>query len=113
MWPIISVGDPIPGTNDTWAPTPDGLGAYFEKGVLNVYTAHELSSSGVRSSNGGPTIAYARVSKLTIDPRTRSVLGGSYVEDGSSAAAPLLGHVGRWVEGSRRATSWPARNARD
>jgi len=98
MWPIISVGDPIPGTNDTWAPTPDGLGAYFEKGVLNVYTAHELSSSGVRSSNGGPTIAYARVSKLAIDPRTRSVLGGSYVEDGSSQLQRLCSAT--WVDGA-------------
>lgn len=97
LWPIISVGDIIPGTTEAWAPTPDGLGAYFENGVLNLFANHELSSSGVRSSNGGPTIAYARVSKLAIDPRTRSVLGGLYVEDGSQQLQRLCSAT--WVDG--------------
>ncbi|MFN8668876.1 MAG: DUF839 domain-containing protein [Gemmatimonadaceae bacterium] len=97
LWPIISVGDIIPGTTEAWAPTPDGLGAYLENGVLNLFANHELSSSGVRSSNGGPTIAYARVSKLAIDPRTRSVLGGRYVEDGSQQLQRLCSAT--WVDG--------------
>lgn len=94
---LISSGDIIPGTTEAWAPTPDGLGAYFDNGVINVFTNHELSSSGVRSSNGGPTIAYARVSKVTIDPRTLSVTGGSYVEDGSQQLQRLCSAT--WVDG--------------
>ncbi len=82
--PIITSGDIIPGTTVAWAPTPDGLGAYLANGSLFVFANHELNASGVTSTNGGPAIKYARVSKLQLDPLTLRVLGGSYVEDGSS-----------------------------
>ena len=94
---IISTGDIIPGTAEAWHPIPDGLGAYLENGSLFLFANHELSSSGVKSSNGGPTIAYARVSKLEIDPLAVSVLGGSYVENGSSQLQRLCS--ASWVDG--------------
>ncbi len=80
--PIISSGDLMPGSNEPWAPIPDGLGAYAEGRSLWLFANHELTASGVKSTNGGATFSYARVSKLQIDPRTLSVLSGLYVEDG-------------------------------
>ncbi len=95
--PIISSGDIIPGTTDAWGPTPDGLGVFAEYGSVYVFANHELSSSGVKSINGGPTIAYARVSKLQLDPGSISVLGGTYVEDGSTQLQRLCS--ASWVDG--------------
>ncbi len=95
--PIITSGDIIPGTSDAWGPTPDGLGAFLENGSLFVFANHELSSSGVKSINGGPTIANARVSKIQIDPTSLAVLGGTYVEDGSTGLQRLCSAT--WVDG--------------
>ncbi len=81
--PIISVGDNIPGLDQPWAPVPDGLGAYLDGGNLVVFANHEINASGVKSSNGGPTFSYSRVSRLVVDPYTLKVVAGSYPEDGS------------------------------
>ena len=95
--PIISSGDILPGSGEAWAPIPDGMGAYFENGSLNVFVNHELSSSGVKSINVGPTIAWARVSKLTIDPATMSITNGWYPEDGSTQLQRLCSAT--WADG--------------
>lgn len=81
---ILTSGDIMPGSNLPWAPTPDGLGAYAEGGDLVVFATHELTAAGVTSTNGGPTFAFSRVSRLVLDPATLSVKAGRYVEDGSS-----------------------------
>jgi hypothetical protein len=81
--PIVTTGDLLPGSNLPWAPTPDGFGAYQDGTDLVVFANHEINAAGVRSSNGGPTFAFARVSRLRIDPFTLNLLNGDYVEDGS------------------------------
>jgi hypothetical protein len=87
--PIISSGDLMPGSDLPWAPTPDGLGAYAEGGSLWLFANHELTASGVKSTNGGAPFSFSRVSKLQIDPRTLSVISGLYVEDGRSQLVRL------------------------
>lgn len=94
--PIITAGDLMPGSNLPWAPIPDGLGAYAENGRLFLFANHELSAGGVASSNGGPTFAFSRVSKLEIEPRSLSIMNGIYVEDGSSKLVRLCSAT--WVE---------------
>lgn len=81
--PILTVGDILPGSNLPWAPLPDGLGAFRERGEITLFANHELNAGGVKSSNGGPTYSYARVSRLRINPTTLRVLAGDYIEDGS------------------------------
>ena len=81
--PILTTGDILPGSNLPWAPVPDGLGAYRDGRGVTVFAAHEISASGVTSSNGGPSFLFARVSRLTIDPSSLKVLNGEYAEDGS------------------------------
>lgn len=85
--PILTVGDPIPGQESNpdpeqrvWAPIPDGLGAYQERDHLVVFANHEISSSGVDGQ-----FAYAKVSRLQLDPATLSVTGGSYPVTGKTA----------------------------
>jgi Bacterial protein of unknown function (DUF839) len=94
--PIISTGDLMPGSNEPWGPIPDGLGAYSERGDLFVFANHELSASGVTSSNGGPAFTYARVSKLQLDRRSLSVVSGRNVEDGRSLLLRLCSAT--WVD---------------
>ncbi|MEO7963400.1 MAG: hypothetical protein ABIT38_05760 [Gemmatimonadaceae bacterium] len=42
--PIISSGDLLPGSNEPWAPIPDGLGAYLDAGKLTVFANHEITA---------------------------------------------------------------------
>jgi len=82
--PIISVGDPIPGSENSqnreervWAPTPDGLGAYEQNGDLVVFANHEITSGGVDGQ-----FSYARVSRLVLDEQSLEVKSGSYPING-------------------------------
>lgn len=80
--PWLTVGDTLPD-GSLWAPIPDGIGGYASGNNLVLFVNHEMSSSGVKDVNGVTQFAYARVSKLTIDRRTRSVVDATYVVDGS------------------------------
>jgi hypothetical protein len=89
--PIITVGDPIPGQEANpdpeqrvWAPIPDGLGAFRDRGGLVLFANHELPSGGV-----GGKFTFARVSRLVLDQATVSVKSGSYAITGK-APGPLL-----------------------
>lgn len=95
---ILTSGDLLPGSNEPWAPTPDGLGAYPENGKLIVYANHELTASGVKSTTGGTPFSFSRVSKLTIDPASFAIVDGSYVENGSSQLQRLCSAT--WVDGA-------------
>ena len=81
--PILSVGDSLP-SGFVWAPTPDGLGGYLEGGRLVLFAAHEIGAGGVPTTGGGAAFPGARVSRLVLDPATRSVLSGSYAVDGAA-----------------------------
>lgn len=81
--PLVSVGDTLPGSGLPWAPTPDGLGAYRDGRDVVVYANHEITSSGVSSTNGGAPFLFSRVSRLRIDPWSLRITAGDYVEDGS------------------------------
>ena len=96
LLPLISSGDIIPGTALPWAPTPDGLGAYQNGSSLLLYANHEITASGVASSNGGPTFSFSRVSHLTLDIASLSILSGSYFEDGSGGYIRFCS--GTWVD---------------
>lgn len=80
--PIISVGDTIPGTATPWAPIPDGLGAFLERGRLVVLANHELSDRAIAGPNGAQ-FTHARISRLEIDPASLGVIAGKYLLDGS------------------------------
>jgi hypothetical protein len=81
--PLLTVGDSLPGSGLTWAPTPDGLGAYRDGRDVVVFANHEITAAGVSSTNGGPPIQFSRVSRLRIDPWSLHITGGDYAEDGS------------------------------
>ena len=84
--PILSVGDTIGGYQ--MSGIPDGLGAIApeggdddgEHGAFDLLMNHELD--GVSPPGVG-----ARVSQLTLDPRSRSVLSASYPIDGTEGFA--------------------------
>jgi hypothetical protein len=100
MKPILTTGDLMPGSNQPWAPTPDGLGAYAEGSDLVVFANHEITAAGVTSSNGGDAFKFSRVSRLVLDPEGLVVKSGRYVEDGITGLIRLCSAtwVG-WVEG--------------
>jgi hypothetical protein len=109
---ILTVGDSLPG-GFTWAPRPDGLGGYAEGGRLVLFAAHELSAAGVTAFDGPPRYAGARVSRLVLDPATRSVLSGGYVVNGAEGyrsfcsatyAASSVGMPGGWLLVGEEAT---------
>jgi len=83
LQPILSVGDSLPG-GFAWSPIPDGLGGYLEGGRLVLFAAHETGGAGVPGTDGQAHWAGARVSRLVLDPATRSVLSGSYAVGGSA-----------------------------
>jgi hypothetical protein len=83
LLPLITTGDLIPGTTRPWSPIPDGLGAYQDGSSLVVYSNHEITATGVASTNGGPAFTFSRVSRLSLDIESLSILSGDYVEDGS------------------------------
>jgi len=60
-----------------------------------VFANHELTASGVTSSNGGAPFLFSRVSRLRIDPFTLHITGGDYVEDGSGGYIRLCSAT--WV----------------
>src|SRR5919204_1255140 len=71
--PILSTGDVVGGYQ--MSGIPDGLGAYKDGGdALQLTMNHELG----RSFPGIPPGVNARISKLTIDRKTHSVLSGAY-----------------------------------
>lgn len=80
--PLLTVGDTLP-SGEVWAPIPDGLGGYASGEQVVLYANHELSSSGVKDVNGVTQFPYARVSRLVLDRRTRSVVDASYVLTGA------------------------------
>lgn len=82
LTPLVSVGDELPG-GVVWAPTPDGLGAYASGSDVVLFANHELSAAGVPGTDGAPRFQYARVSRLVIDPASRTVTSASYPVNGS------------------------------
>jgi Bacterial protein of unknown function (DUF839) len=96
--PILTVGDSLPGGGGVWAPKPDGLGGYLEDGRLVLFANHELSSAGVKTTDGGTLFPYARVSRLVLDPATLSVVSGGYVVDGSEGYQKLCSAT--WADAS-------------
>lgn len=80
--PLLTVGDTLPN-GAVWAPIPDGLGGYAAGEQVVLFANHELSNSGVKDVNGVTQFPYARVSRLVLDRRTRSVVDASYVVTGA------------------------------
>ncbi|MEO8294614.1 MAG: alkaline phosphatase PhoX [Gemmatimonadota bacterium] len=78
--PLVTAGDTLPG-GAIWAPIPDGLGAYQLGSDLVLYANHELSSTGVTDNNGVVQFPFARVSRLVLDPRAKTVKDASFVVD--------------------------------
>jgi hypothetical protein len=73
--PIISTGDIVGGYQ--MSGIPDGLGAYKTgESTIQVFMNHELEPSVAPNS-------YSRVSHLTLDRKTRSVLDASYAFTGA------------------------------
>ena len=94
LTPLVSVGDVLPG-GVVWAPTPDGLGAHASGSDLVLYANHELSAGGVPGTDGAPHYQYARVSRLVLDPATRTVTSASYPVNGSELLERLCSAT--WV----------------
>ncbi len=102
--PILTVGDfplspdnPTGGELDTFAPVPDGVGAFMDGGEMVVFVNHEINAVG--QSFGDPGIdteageeqafIASRVSRLVLNPDTLGVLDLSYPVDGSENYARL------------------------
>jgi hypothetical protein len=80
--PILSVGDIVPAGQTPqyqMSGIPDGLGAYKDGNTLQVLMNHELGISFPNTPPGVDT----RISKLTIDRKTNSVLRAKYVFTGT------------------------------
>ena len=75
--PIVSTGDIVGGYQ--MSGIPDGLGAYKAGGTLQLLMNHELG----KTFPGNPPGVDARISKLSLDRNTRSVLTGTYLFNGS------------------------------
>jgi hypothetical protein len=101
--PIITTGDILPGSNLPWGPVPDGLGAYRDGRGITVFANHEITASGVTSSNGGPAFLFSRVSRLQIDPSSLKVLNGDYAEDGSGGYIRFCSAT--WADGTENLPS--------
>ena len=86
--PILSVGDTLPN-GFVWAPVPDGLGGFMEGGELVLFANHELGSGGAPGTDGTARFAFARVSRLVLDPARATVLRGSYVVNGDEGYRSL------------------------
>jgi len=81
--PIITSGDAIGSAGYVFGPVPDGLGGYSDGQNLVLYANHELTSGGIRKTDGTSDWKFARVSRLVIDTRTLAVSDATYVVDGS------------------------------
>jgi hypothetical protein len=75
--PIFSTGDIVGGYQ--MSGIPDGLGAYKEHGTLQVLMNHELGAVFPANPPGVGT----RISKVTLDDETHSVLSARYLFNGS------------------------------
>ena len=75
--PIISTGDLVGGYQ--MSGIPDGLGAYTDGGRVQVLMNHELGIA----FPGNPPGVDARISKVTLDDKTHSVLSATYLVTGS------------------------------
>jgi len=81
--PIITSGDAVGSAGYVFGPVPDGLGGYSDGQNLVLYANHELTSGGIRKTDGTADWKFARVSRLVIDPHTLAVTDATYVVDGS------------------------------
>lgn len=81
--PIITTGDAVGSAGFVYGPIPDGLGGYSDGQHLILYSNHELTSGGIRKTDGSSDWKFARVSRLVIDPRTLAVSDATYVLDAS------------------------------
>jgi hypothetical protein len=75
--PILSTGDVVGGYQ--MSGIPDGLGAYKDSSTLQVLMNHELGAT----FPGTPPGVDTRISKVTIDDKTRRVLGATYLFNGN------------------------------
>jgi hypothetical protein len=75
--PILSTGDVVGGYQ--MSGIPDGLGGYKDGGEIQLLMNHELGASFPATPPG----VDARISKLTIDDKTHSVLAGTYLFNGN------------------------------
>jgi hypothetical protein len=75
--PIVSTGDIVGGYQ--MSGIPDGLGAYKDKGSVQVLMNHELG----KTFPANPPGVDARISKVTLDEKTDSVLSATYLFNGS------------------------------
>jgi hypothetical protein len=75
--PIVSTGDVVGGYQ--MSGIPDGLGAYKDSGTVKLLMNHELGASFPATPPG----VDARISKVTIDQKTHSVLDATYVFNGN------------------------------
>lgn len=78
--PLVTVGDVMPGSDEPFAPLPDGIGAFNRYG-LTLFMNHELA--GVERTDGGSDYPFARVSELEIDKRDLKIRQHRYVIDGT------------------------------
>ena len=99
--PLLTTGDLLPGSNLPWAPTPDGLGAYRDGDDIVVFANHEITSSGVTSSNGGAPFQSSRVSRLRIDPFTLHITSGDFALDGTAGYIRLCSATWAGAEAGR------------
>jgi hypothetical protein len=76
---ILSTGDVIPGSTYQMSGIPDGLGAYTDSRHVHVLMNHELG----RTFPALPPSVDARLSKVTVDPRTLGVVDATYLFNGS------------------------------
>ncbi len=76
---LATVGDRMPGSGETFAPTPDGIGIWEDSNGVNLMLNHELS--GVDRLDGGTDYPFAMVAHMVIDPRERRIIDHSYVLD--------------------------------
>lgn len=74
---ILSTGDIVGGYQ--MSGIPDGLGAYKDSGTIQLFMNHELGAVFPASPPGVAT----RISKVTLDDKTQSVLSAKYVFNGS------------------------------
>jgi hypothetical protein len=78
--PLLSVGDIVPGTTYQMSGIPDGLGAYKDADdTLHVIMNHELG----KTFPALPPGVDARISKVTLNGKTRGVVSATYLFNGS------------------------------
>jgi hypothetical protein len=75
--PLLSTGDIVGGYQ--MSGIPDGLGAYKESGKIQLFMNHELGASFPATPPG----VDARISQVTLDDKTHSVLGATYRFNGN------------------------------